>query len=72
MNAVNSEYQNNILVDYWRMHLLFRHTSKEGNPMNKFGIGSLETLNQKTIRDDLIEFYKKYYRVNLMKVVIYE
>lgn len=44
--------------------------SKKGNPYGKFGTGSLSTLQHPTIRDDLLNFYKKYYSANLMKLVV--
>lgn len=70
MNAVNSENQKNLQQDLWREYQLFRTTSKPGNPYNKFGTGNLETLNFPSTRDDLIQFYQKYYSSNLMKAVI--
>lgn len=71
MNAVNSEHLLYFKQDVWREFQLLRHSAKKGNPLNKFGVGSLETLNHPNIRDDLIKFFNKYYSSNQMKMVIY-
>ena len=39
--------------------------------MNKFGTGSLATLSNPNIRDDLLKFYNTFYSANLMKCVLY-
>lgn len=71
INAVNSEHEKNILQDNWRSWQLFRSTSKEGHIYNRFGTGSRTTLDQPTIRENLLDFHKKYYSANLMKAAIY-
>ncbi|KAL4454183.1 hypothetical protein ABPG74_012140 [Tetrahymena malaccensis] len=71
MNAVNSEHQLYFKQDIWRQFQLLRHSAKKGNPLNKFGVGSLETLDHPNIREDLIKFFEKYYSSNQMKLVIY-
>jgi len=50
---------------------LFRNSSLEGHPYNKFGTGNKETLDHPTIREDLLKFYSTYYSSNLMKLVVY-
>ncbi len=69
MNAVHSEHQKNLQDDYWRARMVERLTHKEGHPRQKFSTGNLETLT-KVKRETLIEFYKKYYSANRMKLVL--
>ena len=71
INAVDSEYQKNIMQDSRRKYQLFRNSALSNHPYNKFSTGSKETLEFPNIREDLIEFYRKFYSSNLMKLVIY-
>ncbi len=71
INAVNSEHEKNILQDNWRQNQLFRSTSKENHIFNRFGTGSKLTLENPTIRSDLLNFHQQYYSANLMKAVLY-
>lgn len=61
MNAVNSEHQNNVLNDNWRLFQLMKTIGKKNHPFNKFNTGSLETLNIPNIETKVREFYNKYY-----------
>jgi insulysin len=51
--------------------------SRPDHPLNSFSTGNLETLGKvpesrgTNIRDLMIEFYKKHYSANLMRVGIY-
>ena len=65
VNAVNSEYQKNIMNDGWRLFRIRGQFTKEKHPERKFNIGNLETLGDIN-RDELIEFYNKYYSANRM------
>lgn len=72
-HAVESEYQLHIKNDAWRHRFVLREQVSPEHPFSKFMVGNLETLGDKTsgsIRDDLINFYKKYYSANLMKLVV--
>jgi secreted Zn-dependent insulinase-like peptidase len=42
---------------------------KESN-MNRFWYGNLKSLDQPTIREDLLAFHTKWYSSNIMKLVI--
>lgn len=72
MQAVDSEHKKNLQNDGWRLHQLDGSLSDPKHPWSKFGTGCLETLKQegKDIRSVLMEFHKKYYSANLMKVAI--
>jgi len=71
VNAVDSEYQKNVMTDSRRKYQLFRNSALAGHPYNKFSTGNKETLDLPTIREDLLSFYDKYYSANLMKLVVY-
>lgn len=68
-DAVNSEHEKNIKSDSWRTQQLLRSLHKDGHPEQKFATGDKNTLAQ-TTRDQLIEFYGKYYSANLMKLAV--
>ena len=65
VNAVNSEYQKNIMNDGWRLFRIRGQFTKKDHPEQKFNIGNLETLGN-VDRKELIEFYNKYYSANRM------
>jgi insulysin len=61
INAVNSEHNKNINSDGWIKNQLILELTNKGSVTNKFATGSLKTLNKPGIRDELINFHKKYY-----------
>lgn len=71
MNAVHSEHVKNINNDAWREMAIMSEICNNACPLSKFGTGNLETLSKDNIRDILINFYKKYYSSNIMKLVVY-
>ena len=68
-NAVNSEHQKNLQDDFWRKRMIQRALHRDGHPRQKFSTGDLTTLEGAT-REELIEFYEKYYSANVMRLVI--
>lgn len=73
-NAVHSEYQSKYRDDYRRMQYVDKSLMNPEHPASRFATGSLETLSDNEsskVRDDLIEFYNRYYSANLMTLVIY-
>ncbi|MBY0384648.1 insulinase family protein [bacterium] len=68
-NAVNSEFQKNIKQDGWRQDRYINTLAKKNHPYRKFSTGSTKTLKNVS-RDDVVNFYKKYYSANNMKLVI--
>jgi insulysin len=69
VNAVNNEHMKNLNSDMRRLYRVKSLMVPDNHPARKFSTGSLKTL--KTInRDDVIEFYNKYYSSNNMKLVI--
>ena len=61
INAVNEEHLKNCAADNWKIDYLYNYLSNKKCIINKFGTGSLNTLNKPDIRNNLIEFYNKYY-----------
>lgn len=70
-NAVNSENNKNFESDSWRYYQLFYELAQQGSAFNRFIIGNSETLNKDGIRQELIEFYNKWYSSNIMKICMY-
>ena len=70
MNAVNSEFRNNITNEGYRLFRLWQLTCDKSHPLSRFHIGNLETLNRTGIVDMVKGFYKSKYSANLMKLVI--
>ena len=65
MNAVESEFQKNLKNDGWRALQVKRGMYNPEHPENHFSIGNLSTLSHIT-RDQLLEFYNKYYTADRM------
>jgi insulysin len=70
MNAVNSEHSKNINNDMWRFFRIISEVANKNHPFSKFSTGTLETLGNDNIRDQLIEFFNKHYSSNVMKLVV--
>jgi len=72
-NAVQSEYQMLMQRDGWRSRDAVHQLANPEHPMGRFVVGSLETLadrDDRTVRDDLLEFYREHYSANLMSLVV--
>jgi insulysin len=68
-NAVNSEFEKNLKDDGWRLDRYISQLAKEEHPAKKFSTGSLKTLAA-VDQAAVINFYRKYYSSNNMKLVI--
>jgi len=68
-HAVSSEHDKNVQNDGWREFRLVSMMAKKGHPQRNFATGNLETLKNVT-RDDLLNFYSKYYSADRMKLVV--
>ena len=55
----------------WRMYQLVKSEAHPDSYYNAFSTGDKNTLNHPTIREDLMDFHKKWYSSNLMKLVVY-
>ena len=71
-NAVNSEWSLNRNQDGWAQRQIAAQLLGE-HPANKFWIGNLDTLSDKTdskLHEELVAFYQQYYSANRMKLVL--
>lgn len=68
-NAVNSEFEKNLKSDGWRQDRYVSTLSKPDHPYSKFSTGNTKTLAG-VGRPEVINFYRKYYSSNNMKLVI--
>jgi len=77
VNSVNSEFERNIQSDKKRKEQVLRDNANKGSLFNKFSTGNTNTLlgytkaNGISLRDEVIKYFKKNYRIDNMKVVIY-
>lgn len=76
LNAIHSEYMNYLADDSWRHKRLNQSSADPAHPFSKFDSGNKETLDtlpkQKgiNVREELLEFYRKYYSANLMALSV--
>ena len=71
-SAVNAEWSMRREMDYFGMFKLGRSFMGD-HPANRFLIGNLESLADKeesTLHDATVEFYKRYYGADIMKVAM--
>ncbi|OUS34959.1 peptidase M16 ['Osedax' symbiont bacterium Rs2_46_30_T18] len=71
--AVNAEYQSKLQDDGRRNYAAFKQIMNPLHPGSRFFVGSLQTLSdnaETNIRDDLLQFYQKYYSANRMTLVV--
>lgn len=72
-HAVHSEYQSKLRDDARRIYAVSKSAFNPDHSYAQFAVGSLETLADhpgRSVRDDLITFYQRYYSANLMTLVI--
>jgi hypothetical protein len=76
IKAVDSEHKKNLQNDMWRFFQMEKHVFREDHPYHKFGTGNYETLWSKPKADgrdprqQLIEWWKKYYCARRMKLAV--
>lgn len=70
MKAVDSEYNMSLQSDAWRMFMLQQTLSHEDSKLHRFNCGNIESLKRDGIRDQLLQFHKKWYSANIMKLVV--
>lgn len=71
-NAVNAEWSMRREMDFFGQYNLSRSMMGD-HPANRFLIGNLETLGDKgedKLHPQTVEFYKRYYSANIMKVAL--
>lgn len=74
MEAVDSEFQNNINEDVYRVNQIYASMVRDEHPAANFTWGNLKTLKHGIEREKLYkivhDFRRKFYRSNLMNVCI--
>ncbi|EEA20106.1 hypothetical protein EYB25_007638 [Talaromyces marneffei] len=76
LRAVDSENKKNLQSDVWRLMQLNKSLSNPEHPYHKFSTGNLQTLRDDPqsrgveVRSKFIEFHKKHYSANRMKLVV--
>ncbi len=70
-NAVNAEYQKDILIDGWRTWEVTKDVSNPAHPFHLFDIGSLDTLGGDDLHQKLVDFYNDHYSANKVRVCLY-
>lgn len=72
-NAVHSEYVAKLKDDSRREWDVYRELFNPAHPGAKFSVGNLVTLadrENQLVRDDMIQFYERYYSSHLMSLVV--
>ena len=76
LQAVDSENKKNLQSDPWRLQQLNKSLSGKQHPFHKFSTGNYKVLHDDPIergvkiRDAFINFYKKHYSANRMKLAV--
>lgn len=76
LRAVDSENKKNLQSDTWRLHQLAKSLSSPRHPFHSFSTGNFKVLHDDPlergvkIRDAFIDFYKKHYSANRMRLVV--
>ena len=71
MKAVNSEFEMRLNNDALRLYQLMKHNLKSDHPYKMFFCGNLDHLKSDNIREEVMDFWNKYYSANLMNLVVY-
>ena len=71
-HAVNAEYRAGIKNEERRQLDVLREVANQNHPFSRFAVGSLDSLSSDAtpIRDDVVEFYQRYYRATNMTLSV--
>ena len=75
-NAVNSEYENYLIDDGWRMSRLIKFLADHNHPYSRFSVGNKQTLDVSPkdkgidVRKGLLDFYNTWYSSNIMMLSV--
>ena len=70
MNAVDSEFNMSTNNDGWLMFRMIQESCAKDSKLNRFTCGNLETLKMEGVREKLLEFHRKWYSANIMKLTV--
>lgn len=68
-HAVHSEYQAKLQDEQRRSHAAIQQVMNPHHSYSHFAVGSAQTL-QGNVREDLVQFYQRYYSSNMMTLVV--
>ncbi|PMK00828.1 insulinase family protein [Vibrio sp. 10N.261.55.A7] len=71
--AVDSEYKLKLMDDARRLYQVHKETVNPAHPFAKFSVGNVDTLSDRSdgsIRDEIIDFYKRCYSADLMTLTL--
>lgn len=77
INAVNSEYEKNLISDNRKKSQIFSYLAKEDNPLHRFSTGNFFSLKNNSdtyhlnLEQELKKLHNRYYTSDKMKLVIY-
>ncbi|KAJ1878953.1 metalloprotease, partial [Coemansia sp. RSA 486] len=76
LKAVESEFRSKLQDDGKRSFVIFKSASSQSHSFSKFSTGNNQTLRESTlsrgldIRQEMLDFYKRFYSADLMKLII--
>lgn len=70
LQAIDQEYAKNVQNDNIRSLYVMKEMTNPSHPYHHFGMGNSKTLS-KVSQDALINWYKKNYSANLMRLIVY-
>lgn len=71
LNAVNSEFEADLVSDEWRQYSVLSHLASKESYWKDFSIGNKETLQKPGVRPALLKFWQETYSANLMTAFVY-
>ncbi|CAM3908101.1 insulinase family protein [Shewanella aquimarina] len=71
-HAIESEFSLKLKDDIRRTYQVQKETVNPAHPFSKFSVGNLKTLDgdEKTLRQELLDFYQTHYSANLMTLCL--
>jgi len=70
INAVNSEAVNSYKSDSRRIYGLQRLVCDKDSPLSNYQCGNLDTLKKEGVREQMIQYYEKYYSSDIMTLCV--
>lgn len=70
INAIESEHSKNINDDFWLFRQIIFNLAKPDSDINTFSTGNIETLKKDNLRNEMIEFFEKYYTSDNISITI--
>ena len=68
IHAVNAEHEKNLQNDGWKLWQLLKNVSNPEHPFSRFNTGSLMTLNQTDIHQQVVDYYLDRYSASTVSM----